>query len=244
MEDASRPPRSRALGRATGAEEIKDRRDVGVVLCPPFVDLVPLAKAAAEYDFEVGVQNLHPEEEGAFTGEISAPMVKDLARYAILGHSERRRYFFEDDGFIARKVATASAHGLVPILCVGETLNEREHGLSRRVVTAQLEADLRHVSAEEVARMVIAYEPVWAIGTGKFAKPDEVIPVVRAIRETVGALFGEAAEAHLRLLYGGSTEPENTTTYLKLDGINGLLVGGASINAEKFSAMVTAAAKL
>src|SRR5579872_5254123 len=111
-------------------QKIKASSNVTVVLCPPFVDVVPVARVAGEYGFKVGVQNLHPEEEGAFTGEISAPMIKDLAEYAILGHSERRRYFFEDDAFIARKVAAAARHDITPILCVGETLLEREHGLS------------------------------------------------------------------------------------------------------------------
>ena len=229
------------LNRLKG--KVKADDNVTVVLCPPFVSLAALTKEVDTAQFKLGVQNIHDEDEGAFTGEVSAAMVHGLAEYAIVGHSERRRYFHEDDKFIARKLAAAVRNDIIPILCVGETLHERDAGISVKVVVDQLEADLREVSAEDVSCMAIAYEPVWSIGTGRFAKPDEVQPVTDAIRNTVEELFGEAAGMSMKLLYGGSVEPENAKTFLKIDGINGLLVGHESINYEKFAAIVKAAQK-
>jgi triosephosphate isomerase len=220
------------------SQKLEPKSSTTIVLCPPFIDLVPLAKEVDRKLFKLGAQNLSDNDDGAYTGEISGAMLKGLVNYTIVGHSERRKYFGEDDKLIARKVAAAVRHNLTPILCVGETLHEREQGLSTKVVVSQLEANLALVDADEVETMVVAYEPVWAIGTGKFATPEEVLPVMSAIRRTVEELFGEAAGMGMKLLYGGSVEPENAGTYLKLDDVDGLLVGGASLNYEKFTSIV------
>jgi triosephosphate isomerase len=161
-------------------------------------------------------------------------MLKGLVNYAIIGHSERRA-MGEDDKLIAKKVAAAFRNDITPILCVGEKLADREHGLSTKVVIDQLTADLGQLTAADVSQLVVAYEPVWAIGTGRVAKPDEVAPVVAAIRQTIEELYGEEGAGGLRVLYGGSVTPDVCTAYLKLRSIDGLLVGGASLNYEEFA---------
>lgn len=229
-------------------QQIVQHPDVTVVLCPPFIDLVPLAREADPKKFKLGVQNLNDHDEGAYTGEISALMIKDLADYAIVGHSERRRYFNEDDGLISRKVAAAVRNGVIPILCVGETLHEREEGLSTKVVVSQLEAGLSQLDAGEVAGIVVAYEPVWAIsqglGKGHHATPEEVGPQIRAIRGTLEELYGEAAGMGVKVLYGGSSDASHCRTYLEMEGVDGLLPGAASLNFEQFAAMVKTAQEL
>lgn len=217
---------------------------VEIVLCPPAIDLYALARELDGPKFKLGAQNVHYRDEGAFTGETSPAMLKGIADYVIVGHSERRQYFHEDDKLIAEKMAAVVRHELKPILCVGESLLDREHGLSKKVVTDQLEADLATLAADDMDNLIVAYEPVWAIGTGDFAKPDDVIPMVSAIRHTVEALYGEAASSRLKILYGGSAEPDNARAYLEIQHIDGLLVGGASINPEKFSAIVKVAQDL
>lgn len=217
-------------------EKLKASKDVEVVICPPFIDLYPISRELDKTKLSLGSQNIHYLDQGAFTGEISPTMLKGLVKYAIIGHSERRA-MGEDDKLIGKKVAAACRNDIIPILCVGESLADREHNLSTKVVIDQLTADLHEVTAADVANMVIAYEPVWAIGTGKFATPDEVVPVIAAIRNTVEELYGEAGGSGVRLLYGGSVNPDNAKAYLELDGVEGLLVGGASLNYEEFAAI-------
>ncbi len=208
-----------------------------VVLCPPAIDLFPLAERLKDSPLKLGAQNVYCEDEGAFTGETAAAMLKGLADYVIVGHSERRQIFHEDDKLIAKKVAAVIRHDLVPILCVGENLLQREQGHSTRVVTGQLEANLAELTTTEAKKVVIAYEPIWAIGNDNFAKPDEVTPVVRAIQDTMRNLFDLEVS---RLLYGGSVAADNAKAYLNLSGIDGLLVGHSSLNHAKFAMIVKA----
>ncbi len=224
-------------------DKITPSDDTEVVICPPFIDLYPIARDLDRKKLRLGSQNIHYLDEGAFTGEISPAMLKGLVDYAIIGHSERRA-MGEDDKLVAKKVAAAMRNDIVPVLCVGESLSDREHQLSTNVVIDQLTADLHQLTGDDVAKLVIAYEPVWAIGTGKFAMPDEIIPVITAIRTTVEELYGEAGGAGVRVLYGGSVNPENAKAYLTLEGINGLLVGGASLNYEEFASIVTVSQRI
>lgn len=214
---------------------------VDVVLCPGFVDLYMVAKEVNGDKFSLGAQNCHWADEGAYTGETSPVVLKKLVDYVIIGHSERRQYFNEDDKMIAKKVQAALRHGLKPIICVGENLDDRHHNLSARVVTDQLTAALNMVDKDDIAKVTVAYEPVWAIGTGEFAKPDQVEPVVRAIRHTIEELYGKN---DVRVLYGGSVDQHNAAAYLKLLGVDGLLVGGASIIADQFAAIIKSAQSL
>ncbi len=218
-------------------DKITPKPNTVVVICPPFIALHPIAKELNHKKLALGAQNIHYMDEGPFTGEVSAAMMRGLITYAIIGHSERRA-MGEDDRLIAKKLAAAVRNDVVPILCVGENLSEREHGLSTKVVIDQLTADLSLLTASDVAGLVVAYEPIWAIGTGKFATPDEVRPVIRAIRETVEELYGEAGGGGLRVLYGGSVTGDNCKAYLNMSDVTGLLVGGASINYEDFLAIV------
>jgi triosephosphate isomerase (TIM) len=226
--------------------KISPKPAVEVVICPPFIDIYPIAKELDKKKLTLGSQNIHYLDEGAFTGEISPAMLKGLAAYSLIGHSERRA-MGEDDKLIAKKVAAALRNDITPILCVGESLVDRQHELSQKVVVDQLTANLSQLTAADVARLVIAYEPVWAIshgdGQGKHATPDEVKPMVQVIRSTVEELYGEEAGS-LRVLYGGSVNPSDCLAFLKTPGVDGLLVGGASLNYEEFAEIVKAAQSL
>lgn len=221
-------------------ERIPPNRDVGVVLCPPFIDLVPVQEVLERGHFKLGAQNCHVMDEGASTGEISASMLRGIADYVIIGHSERRHEFYEDDKLIAKKMAAAVRNGLKPILCVGETLDERHDGLSTKVVTAQVTAGLMMLTAEEVETVVIAYEPVWAIGSGASATPDQIKPMIAVIKATVHELYlGD--EPVVPILYGAGVEPEFVSAILSVPYVSGLLVGGASLHYEKFAQIVIGA---
>ncbi len=214
------------------------------VLCPPFPALLPVAAMLAGTDIGLGAQNMHWEEEGAFTGEVSPRMVAEFARFVILGHSERRAYFGETDETVHRKVEAALKHDLTPIVCVGETLAEREAGQTEEVITRQVRGALAGFPAEAVAAMVLAYEPVWAIGTGKAATPEEANRVVKdIIRATLADLFGREAAEAVRVLYGGSVKPHNAAAFFAQPEIDGALVGGASLKADQFIAIAKAAAE-
>ena len=215
------------------------REGVEVVVCPPLVDLVPVAAALKGGVIKLGAQNANSVDHGSYTGEVSATMLRDLVEYVIVGHSERRA-MGETDAEVGLKTAAVERNGLTPVLCVGEKLADRRNGLAGQVVHDQLVAGLDHLTAEEVARLVVAYEPVWAIGTGEFASVDDVRPVVAAIRQTIEELYGAVGAAGLRVLYGGSVTAGNAAMYLKAPGIDGLLVGGASIRSEEFAAVVAA----
>lgn len=215
----------------------------GVVLCPPSISLTAVHDALEGKKLQVGAQNIHYRDEGAFTGEISAAMLHGIAKYTIVGHSERRT-MGEHDKLIAKKVAAAIRNDIIPILCVGETLDERHHDLSVKVVVDQLTSDLHDLTAEDVSKIVIAYEPVWAIGSGMSATPEQIEPMIRAIRTTIEDLYGESGASGVRVLYGAGVEAEFVKTILSIDGIEGLLVGGASLIAEKFLGIIAAAEEL
>jgi len=216
--------------------------DVDIVVCPPFTSLESVAKALDGSNVKLGGQNMHPETSGAYTGEVSAPMLRGLfATHVILGHSERRSYFAETDAFINKKVLAALKNQLRPILCVGETLAEREAGTTLKVVQTQLEAGLEGVGKDLATSVVIAYEPVWAIGTGKVATTEQAQEVHAFIRSLLTKLFGEAVAQKVRILYGGSMKPANAPELLGQKDIDGGLIGGASLEARSFVDLVKAA---
>jgi len=214
-------------------------KNVEKVLCPPFVDLDRVASLIQGTDIKLGAQNMYWEEKGAFTGEISPLMLKGLCQYVILGHSERRTYFGETDEWVNRKVKAALAHGLTPIICVGETEAQYDAGETESVVRGQVEGVLRGLTAEQVARVVIAYEPVWAIGTGKAATAEQAQQVIGGVvRATIGRLYGQDVAEQVRIQYGGSTNSKNIREIMSQPDVDGALVGGASLKADEFTAMV------
>jgi triosephosphate isomerase (TIM) len=216
---------------------------VDVAICVPFTDLRAMVDSARGSRVEVYAQNVHHEPEGAFTGEISAAMLSELdARGVVLGHSERRALFGETDKALALKVPVALEAGLVPILCVGETEAERDNDDTDRKLRQQIKDDLSGVPNERLADVVIAYEPIWAIGTGRVATPEQAQEAIAFIRALVGDRDKQAAES-VRVLYGGSVKPENAAELLALADVDGALVGGASLEAESFAAIVAAAAR-
>lgn len=215
---------------------------VDVAICVPFTDLSAMVDSARGSRVEVFAQNMHQDADGAYTGEISAPMLSELdVRGVVLGHSERRAYFGETDRALALKVPAALNAGLVPILCVGETEEERDNDDTDRKLRQQVRDDLAGVPVERLAEVVIAYEPVWAIGTGKVATAEQAQEAIAFIRALVADRDKGAAE-RVRILYGGSVKPENAAELLALVDVDGALVGGASLEAETFAQIVTAAA--
>ncbi len=217
--------------------------DVEVVICPPFTALEAVAGAIDGSLIKLGAQNMHFEASGAFTGEVSAPMLRALfATHVILGHSERRTLFGEGDELVNRKVLAALKNQLRPILCVGESLAEREAGSTLKVVQAQLERALEGVAKDQASSVVVAYEPVWAIGTGKVATAEQAQEVHGFIRGLLTKLQGEPAAQRVRILYGGSMKPANAAELLTQKDIDGGLIGGASLEARSFVELVRAAA--
>lgn len=214
---------------------------VGTVVCPPFTALDRLGKLLEEMNSNVqlGAQNMHAETNGAYTGEIAADMLRDFfCGYVILGHSERRQYFGETDAFINKKVHTALSNKLRPILCIGETLDERNAGVTTDVVEKQIEKGLTGIHLERAEDLVIAYEPVWAIGTGKTATPEMAQEVHATIRERLAKALNEDLASKIRILYGGSMKPQNASDLLDQPDINGGLIGGASLDSESFCELV------
>jgi triosephosphate isomerase (TIM) len=212
------------------------------VICAPFTNLPALVEAAKGTSIAIGAQNLHFEDNGAFTGEISGVMLKELGvKYVIIGHSERREYFAETDAIVNKKAHAAFKHGLTPIICVGEKLEEREAGTTKDVCKVQTEAALAGLSAEQVAQTVIAYEPIWAIGTGKSSTSADAQEVIGYIREVVANLYDQATADAVRIQYGGSVKPNNVTEYLGQADIDGALVGGASLEADSYIALIEGA---
>lgn len=238
-----------ALARAL-AERLADLLQAGqasapadVVLCPPFTILSEVGRVLAGTNLELGAQNLHWEDKGAFTGEISGPMLTELGcRYVIVGHSERRQYFGETDETVHKRLAAALRHSLRPILCVGETWEEREAGRTEERVGGQLHGALRGLDAArpaaEAGRFAVAYEPVWAIGTGRAAMASDAQEVAAFIRRTLGEILGPEAAARTRILYGGSVNPNNAGDFAAEPDVNGALVGGASLDAASFEGVV------
>jgi triosephosphate isomerase len=217
---------------------VANARDVEVVIAPPFTALAALARKLAGSAVALCAQNVHAEKQGAFTGEIAPGMLAELGcRYGIVGHSERRALFGESDAFVAKKAAALLEHGIRPIVCVGETLEQREQGRTNAVVSAQLEGSLASVPKEAAEEVVVAYEPVWAIGTGKTATPELAQEVHALVRAQLRRRFGAAGD-RIRIQYGGSVKPENAAHLLAQADIDGALVGGASLDPESFARIV------
>jgi triosephosphate isomerase len=218
-------------------------RDVEVVLAPTLLVLQSLSLQIDRHQFKLAVQNLYWRDSGAFTGEVSATQLRGVVDYAIIGHSERRHIFNETDKDIRSKVQAAIRNGIKPILCIGETANERADGETQAVLHDQLVGGLTNVTSEELGQVTIAYEPVWAIGTGNNAMPEDVVRAVEAIRNQIKHLYGAAAADDIRILYGGSVTADSAAGYLAIDGVDGLLVGGASLNAHAFEEIIKKAHK-
>jgi triosephosphate isomerase len=219
-------------------DRVMELKGVEIVVCPPFTALKSVA-TVIEIDkpnFSLGAQDIFWEVEGAYTGEISPLMLKDLSvKYVIVGHSERRQYFKETNEVINKKLRAAIAHDIAPILCVGETLAEREKNLTKKVVKEEIVSGLEGFKARDLEKLVLAYEPIWAIGTGRTAFPEDANMVVVYLRELVASLFEEKLAKSIRILYGGSVKPENIGEFMEQPEIDGALVGGASLTAEDFS---------
>jgi triosephosphate isomerase len=218
---------------------VKDVSDVEIVVAPPFTAIHSVAEAARNTNINVAGQNLHWEREGAFTGEVSAPMLKEAgAEYVIIGHSERRRYFQETDALVNRKVMAAFGAGLTPIACVGETLEEREGGATLAVLDRQIKDGFDGLAAEQVAELVVAYEPVWAIGTGRNATPAQAGEAHEHIRKRLRQWFGADAADRCHVIYGGSVKPDNIRDLVAEADVDGALVGGASLDVRSFADIV------
>jgi triosephosphate isomerase len=210
-----------------------------IVICPPFVDIAAVVEKANGTNIEVGAQNIYWEKEGAFTAEISGEMLVGAhCKWVIIGHSERRQYFGETDDTVSRRLKVALEAGLAPIVCVGEVKEEREAGITGDVLRRQCSRAFAGVSARKAAKMAVAYEPVWAIGTGLTATPEMAAEAHQLIRQEAANVFGDEYAQQLRILYGGSVKPENAHTLLSQEEIDGALVGGASLKAESFSKIV------
>jgi triosephosphate isomerase len=223
------------------AKELKNLpvyQDRDIVVCPPFLAIPAVSKVLSGTHVMIGAQNVYPAKEGAFTGEISPAMLKDAGvKFVICGHSERRQILKETDEFIAEKVKIVIDYGMIPILCIGETLQQNEKGETFSVVEKQLTGGLKNISKDEIKNVVIAYEPVWAIGTGKNATPEQAQKVHSFIRETLRKNYGDVA-SEIRILYGGSVKPDNIDQLMAEQDIDGVLVGGASLKFESFSRIV------
>lgn len=227
-------------------KRIPVHRDIEIVLAPSLLTLQPISQEIDRRKFRLAAQNAFYKDEGAYTGEVSFTMLRDLAHYVIIGHSERRIYFDETLETVRDKVQAAIRNGIDPILCVGETKHERAAGETSQVIHDQVTTALSNLTAEEVERVVIAYEPVWAISTfgGDIAKPDDIHKVLQHIRRQISELYGSKAAEAARLLYGGSVSADTVSGYLAIDGCDGALVGNASLNYQQFSDIVDAAYRL
>lgn len=227
-------------------ERTRLHRNIEVVLAPPMLSLQPLSVQIDRRKFRLAAQNAYHKDEGAFTGEVSYTMLRDIVHYVIVGHSERRLYFHEDLPMVRDKVKAAIRNELTPILCVGETQHERKEGMTKRVLHDQVTTALSNLTAREVGDVVIAYEPVWAISTfgGILAKPREAQEAIDYIRHQIAQLYGDKVAKQMRVLYGGSVDDQIVRGYLELEGCDGVLVGGASINPYKFAGIIDSAYRL
>jgi triosephosphate isomerase len=224
---------------------IADVKDVEVLICPVFTSLYSVSREIKDSNIKLGAQNLFWEAKGAFTGEISPSMVKDAGcSYAIIGHSERRQYFGETDGMINKKAKAILAGGLIPIICCGETLEQREAGVTDSHIAEQIKAALEGLSEEQVSGSVIAYEPIWAIGTGKTCDADEANRVIAMIRGVVKEISSQSAADAVRILYGGSVNPASISEQMSKSDIDGALVGGASLKADSFNEIIANTMKI
>ena len=214
-------------------------KEVDIVVCPPYTALESVSKAIIDSNIRLGAQNMSENATGAFTGEIAAPMLKEFSvRYVILGHSERRQYQNESDALIAKKAAAAHAASLKPIVCIGETLAEREGGLMEKVLETQIRGSLAGLTKEQMAETVVAYEPVWAIGTGKTATTQQAQDAHAFIRKTLAAMFDEGTAKKVRIQYGGSVKPGNAKELMSQPDVDGALVGGASLESRSFADII------
>jgi triosephosphate isomerase len=219
--------------------ELANIKEVDVVICPPFTALSEVSKAIVDTNIRLGAQNMSENNFGAFTGEIAAGMLKEfIVRYVILGHSERRQYQNESDDLIAKKARAAHAASLKPIVCVGETLTQREAGQTEKVIGEQLRGSLAGITSEQLEETIIAYEPVWAIGTGRNATAQQAQEVHAFIRAQLAAAHGEAVSRRVRIQYGGSVKPSNARELMSQPDVDGALVGGASLEVRSFSEIV------
>ena len=217
---------------------VKDTKNE-VILCVPYTDLFYALLHVQGTNIKIGAQNMHWEEKGAYTGEVSAPMLKSIGvEYVIIGHSERRQYFAETDETVNKKIKSALAHGLKPIVCVGETLEQRENGQTEQIVTSQVEKAFEGIPASELEKIIVAYEPIWAIGTGKTATKEDANSTIMQIRKKLAEMYGQNEANGVIIQYGGSVKSANAKELFEMSDIDGGLVGGASLKADEFSKIV------
>ncbi|MDA7857986.1 triose-phosphate isomerase [bacterium] len=220
-------------------EALKEAKNREIVICPPFPALSAIKDLLKGSNIKLGAQNMYFEAKGAFTGEVSGVMLRDVGcEYVIIGHSERRQYFKETDEMVSKKLKVAISNGLIPIVCIGETLNEMEAGDTFKVLEKQVKDGLGGLSPDEVSKLVVAYEPIWAIGTGKTATPQQAEEVHKFIRKLLSTIYGEDKALAIRILYGGSIKPANIKELMECENIDGGLVGGASLEADSFIKIV------
>lgn len=219
-------------------EKVRNVTDKEILLCPSFPALVSVKEAVKDTNIKVGAQNVYFKDEGYYTGEVSPKMIKDYCEYVIIGHSERRQYFKETDYDINKKLKIAMSNDLKPILCIGETLEQREKNEQTEVIQNQLKIALDSITDDEMNNIVIAYEPVWAIGTGKTATPEQAEEIHILIREELEKLFDNDIAVNTRILYGGSVNPDNIKNIMEKDDIDGVLVGGASLEVDSFVKLI------
>jgi len=230
---------SEAVNFVNELKPLVENAKAEVVVCVPFVCIPAVSKALEGSNIKLGAQNMHWAENGAYTGEVAPGMLKELGvEYVIIGHSERRQYFAETDETVNKKVLSAFSHGLTPIVCVGETLEQREQGITKELVEGQVKAALSGLEKEKVEKIVIAYEPIWAIGTGRTASSEDANEVIGYIRATIADIYGNDVAQKVRIQYGGSIKPDNATELMNMPEIDGGLVGGASLKAEDFERIV------
>jgi len=229
-----------ALDLVTGIKrEVSSVKEVDIVVCPPFTALASVSPELLNSNIRLGAQNMSENAPGAYTGEIAAEMLKEFSvRYVILGHSERRQYQKEPDALIAKKAAVAHASALKPIVCVGETLAERESGITEQVVGTQVRGSLAGLTREQVEETILAYEPVWAIGTGKTATSQQAQDVHAFIRKVLAGMFDDATARRVRIQYGGSVKPSNARELMGMPDVDGALVGGAALEARSFADII------
>ncbi|MCK4522343.1 MAG: triose-phosphate isomerase [Nanoarchaeota archaeon] len=218
---------------------VKDVKNTEILVCPPFTALNEVSRTVKDSNIELGAQNMGYEDSGAFTGEISPLMLRELkCRYVILGHSERRHIFNENDGVINKKIKCALKNNLKPILCVGETLLQRRANLTKKIILNQIQNGLKDIKADDMKNIVVAYEPVWAIGTGKTAMPYQAQEIHASIRDLLEDMFNQDVGFNTRIIYGGSVKPDNIKELMMQSDIDGALVGGASLKAKDFSQII------
>ncbi|MBI2107841.1 triose-phosphate isomerase [Candidatus Woesearchaeota archaeon] len=229
---------------ARTAIKLKDFSKVDIAVCPPFTALCEVSRELNGSNIEVGAQNIYFEDKGAFTGEISPLMLKGICKYVIVGHSERRHILNESDELINKKLIAALEHGFTPIFCIGEKLDEREKGMETNVIQNQLKNGLKGISKYKIIKLIIAYEPVWAIGTGKNATPEQAQEMHAFIRSQMKKLCGKEEGDKIRILYGGSVKADNIKSIIMKSDVDGALVGGASLDADGFAKIVRAASEV